>query len=65
MKERATRDILSDPANMMTPHSLYEWSVEDIQLNWMKKLNYIYFNLDKDFYFKGENYIGYNWFYMH
>ena len=30
----------------------------------MKKLHHIYFNLDRDFYFK-ENHLAYNWYYQH
>ena len=52
VKERAVKDIVENPEIMVTPHKLYEWSPEEIQLHWMKKLNFIYFNLDKDFYFK-------------
>jgi hypothetical protein len=47
-RERAEKD-LADPV-MTNTHKYYEWTPEEIQQSWMKKLNRAW-HIDRHFYF--------------
>lgn len=55
--------LISDPKISFT-HKYYEWSHQEIQENWYKRLNYLW-NLDKEyFFFKSINlHERYHWLY--
>jgi hypothetical protein len=56
--------MLEDPM-MASDHKFYELTREEVQLNWMKKLNHIWFKKDREFYFHKGKAGTYHWFFMH
>ena len=58
--EKALKDQMEDP-NLALTHKFYEMEPAERQLMWMKKLNYLWFNKDRKFYFTDGNSPEYNW----
>ena len=56
-------DLQNDPV-LKTTHQYYEWTREEIQYNWMKKLNYMY-HKDKKRYFGQMPNVRFNWIVLH
>ena len=48
---------------MALTHKYYEMTREEIHLMWMKKINHIWFNKDREFYFQKGSTNNFHWFY--
>ena len=63
IQEKVQGDMLEDPI-IASNHNFYEQTREEMQLNWMKRLNHIWFNKDRKFYFQNGKAGTFHWFYM-
>ena len=61
--ERALQEAENDPALKHT-HKYYEWTREEIQYNWMKRLHHLY-HKDKKFYFLERPDVQFNWMWLY
>ena len=64
LSEKVMEDIENDDQMALT-HKYYEMTREEIQLMWMKKINHIWFNKDREFYFQKGSTNNFHWFYLH
>ena len=62
--DKAVHDITYDP-KLRQVHKYVEWTPKEIQENWMRKLNYLWFNKDKKFYFQNGAGLEMSWFWLH
>lgn len=61
---KAHKDLNSTP-EIANSHVIYEYTPEELQHRWMKKMNHMYFKLNKDFYFKDRPPVEYSWHWAH
>ena len=50
---------------MQKTHKYYEMTPKEKQEMWMKKMNYIWFNKDREFYFRNASSDEFNWSWLH
>lgn len=61
--EKSMEDLNDDV--LKSTHKYYEWTPAQIHLNWYKKLNHLYFNKDRKFYFATAPLPEYQWNWSH
>ena len=60
----AHKDLDSTP-EIANTHKWYEYTPEELKLGWYKKVNHMYFKLNKDLYFKDRPPVDYSWHWAH
>ena len=66
MHDKCHYDIKNDP-NLHLTHKFYEWTPEEKQIMWMKKLKYLWFKdaETRDLHFSNGNFPQYGWIFAH